>query len=151
MYFNVRDILPKSGTFPSGQPVYTYIHFLPKREHSPCIFYRPIAIWCIWKWLLLFVILNTQIQVFRAVTPCILVNYPQQRYLEEGGTVNLRKYVTIYQSRQLQLSRTESAAAPLWEPNISHTKQINTLYAQNAELFNAKASGTYSYHWDLNG
>ena len=30
-----------------------------------------------------------------------------------------------------------------------HTKHINTLCGQNAELFNAKPGGTYSDHWAL--
>jgi hypothetical protein len=28
----------------------------------------------------------------------------------------------------------------------NHTKPINTLYGQNAELLNDKTGGTYSYH-----
>jgi hypothetical protein len=31
----------------------------------------------------------------------------------------------------------------------SHTKPINTLCGQNAELLIIKAGGTYSYHWTL--
>jgi hypothetical protein len=33
----------------------------------------------------------------------------------------------------------------------NHTKPINTLYGQNAELLNVKAGGTYGYHWALTG
>jgi hypothetical protein len=33
----------------------------------------------------------------------------------------------------------------------NHTKAINTLCQQNAELKIVKASGTYSYHWVLMG
>ena len=32
-----------------------------------------------------------------------------------------------------------------------HTKHINTLCGQNAELLNVKRSGTYSDHWALEG
>ena len=32
-----------------------------------------------------------------------------------------------------------------------HTKHINTLCGQNAELLNVKPGGIYSYHWDLKG
>jgi hypothetical protein len=32
-----------------------------------------------------------------------------------------------------------------------HTKPINTLCGQNAELVNVKTGGTYSYHWALKG
>jgi hypothetical protein len=33
----------------------------------------------------------------------------------------------------------------------NHTKPINTLCGQNAELLIVKAGGTYSYHWALKG
>jgi len=32
-----------------------------------------------------------------------------------------------------------------------HTKHINTLCGQNAELFNVKTGGTYSDHWAVKG
>ena len=32
-----------------------------------------------------------------------------------------------------------------------HTKHINTLRRQNAELLNVKPGGTYSNHWGLKG
>jgi hypothetical protein len=32
-----------------------------------------------------------------------------------------------------------------------HIKHINTLCGQNVELLNVKPSGTYSYHWAVNG
>jgi hypothetical protein len=32
-----------------------------------------------------------------------------------------------------------------------HTKHINTLCGQNAELLNVKPGGTYSDHWALKG
>jgi len=32
-----------------------------------------------------------------------------------------------------------------------HTKHINTLCGQNAELLNVKPGGTYSDHWGLKG
>jgi hypothetical protein len=31
----------------------------------------------------------------------------------------------------------------------NHTKPINTLCEQNAELWSVKTGGTYSYHWAL--
>jgi hypothetical protein len=31
----------------------------------------------------------------------------------------------------------------------NHTKPLNTICGQNAELLNVKACGTYSYHWAL--
>jgi hypothetical protein len=31
----------------------------------------------------------------------------------------------------------------------NHTKPINTLCGENAELLNVKAGGTQSYHWAL--
>jgi hypothetical protein len=33
----------------------------------------------------------------------------------------------------------------------NHTKQINTLCEQNAELLIIKAGGTYTYQWGLKG
>jgi hypothetical protein len=33
----------------------------------------------------------------------------------------------------------------------NHTKPINTLFRQNAELLIVKAGGTYSYHWASKG
>jgi hypothetical protein len=33
----------------------------------------------------------------------------------------------------------------------NHTKSVNKLCEQNAELFIVKAGGTYSYHWALKG
>jgi len=32
-----------------------------------------------------------------------------------------------------------------------HTKHINTLCGQNAELLNVKIGGTYSNHWAVKG
>ena len=32
-----------------------------------------------------------------------------------------------------------------------HTKHINTLWGQNAEVVNVKPGGTYSDHWALSG
>jgi hypothetical protein len=32
----------------------------------------------------------------------------------------------------------------------NHTKHINTLCGQTAELYTVKAGGTYIYHWSLN-
>jgi hypothetical protein len=33
----------------------------------------------------------------------------------------------------------------------NHTKPVNTLCEQNAELLTIKVGGTYSYHWALKG
>ena len=38
VYFNARNILPKSGTFPLGTPCIK-IHFVPHGEHA-CVFFR---------------------------------------------------------------------------------------------------------------
>jgi hypothetical protein len=33
--------------------------------------------------------------------------------------------------------------------SVNHTKPINTLRGQNAQLLIVRAGGTYSYHWAL--